>query len=140
MTPTDVALVQNSFRRIIPIGDQAAALFYARLFELDPALRSVFVGDIHEQGRKLIAMLAAAVASLEKMDVLLPTIRALGARQGNVGMIEEHYVSVGAALMWTLQKGLGPEFTPAVSAAWTKTYALLASTMLEAQRNACAPV
>ena len=136
MTPTDVALVQESFRKIVPIADQAAALFYARLFELDPSLRSMFRGDIQEQGRKLMAMLATAVASLERLDTLVPAVRALGARHGKYGVIEEHYATVGAALIWTLRKGLGLEFTPVVADAWTRTYSLLANTMIEAQRNA----
>jgi hemoglobin-like flavoprotein len=136
MTPAQVSLVQSSFQKIAPIADQAAALFYARLFELDPALRLMFRGDLHEQGRKLMSMLSMAVASLERLESLLPTVRALGARHGNYGVIEEHYATVGAALIWTLQKGLGSEFTPAVADAWTTTYSLLANTMIEAQRSA----
>jgi nitric oxide dioxygenase len=136
VTPTDVALVQSSFRRIAPIGDQAAALFYARLFELDPALRTIFQGSIQEESHKLMSTLATAVALLEQMDTLLPAVRTLGARLGGYGVFEEHYASVGAALIWTLQKGLGPEFTPEVCAAWTETYTLLATTMIEAQRGA----
>jgi hemoglobin-like flavoprotein len=136
MTPAQVSLVQSSFQKIAPIADQAAALFYARLFELDPALRLMFRGDLHEQGRKLMSMLSMAVASLERLESLLPTVRALGARHGNYGVIEEHYATVGAALIWTLQKGLGSEFTPAVADAWSTTYSLLANTMIEAQRSA----
>jgi hemoglobin-like flavoprotein len=134
MTPADVALVQSSFRKILPIADQASALFYARLFELDPALRTLFVGDMLDQGRKLMAMLSVAVASLDDPDTFLPVIRALGQRHVGYGVLEEHYASVGAALIWTLQKGLGPEFTPAVCAAWTDTYSLIARTMIGAQR------
>lgn len=136
MTTFDVGLVQSSFRKIVPIADQAAALFYARLFELDPALRSLFRGNIEEQGRKLMSMLAMTVASLDRLDSLVPAIRALGARHNHYGAIEEHYASVGAALLWTLEKGLGPEFTPAVASAWTQTYTLLANIMIAAQRNA----
>ncbi len=134
MSPADVALVQTSFRKILPIADQASALFYARLFELDPALRTLFVGDMLDQGRKLMAMLSVAVASLEDPDTFLPVVRALGQRHGGYGVLEEHYASVGAALIWTLQKGLGPEFTPAVCTAWTDTYSLIATTMIGAQR------
>jgi nitric oxide dioxygenase len=136
MTPNDIALVQSSFRKIAPIADQAAALFYARLFELDPALRAMFPGDIQEQGARLMAMVAKVVSSLEHFETLVPTIRELGVRHGTYGVVQEHYATVGAALVWTLQKGLGPEFTPAVSAAWTTIYSLLANTMIEAQRSA----
>ena len=136
MTPTDVALVQSSFRRIVPIAEQAAALFYARLFELDPELRGLFRGDMQKQGCKLIAMLAKAIALLDQLETLVPTIRALGARHTDYGVKEEHFATVGAALLWMLQKGLGPEYTPAVANAWASTYALLANIMIQAQRDA----
>lgn len=136
MTPADIALVQISFRRIVPLADQAAALFYARLFELDPALRRLFRGDMQQQGRKLMTMLGTAVDSLDRLDTFLPAVRALGTRHRHYGVIEEHYASVGAALIWTLQKGLGAEFTTAVADAWTHAYSLVANTMIDAQRTA----
>lgn len=136
MSPTEVTLVKASFRKIVPIADQAAALFYARLFELDPGLRPMFRGDMQDQGRKLMAMIATAVSSLERLDQIVPAVRALGRRHTGYGVTEEHYATVGAALLWTLEKGLGPEFTPAVRDAWTSTYSLLANTMIEAQHEA----
>jgi len=136
MTPAEIHLVKDSFRRIVPIADQAAALFYARLFELDPALRHLFRGDMREQGRKLMTMIAVAVQSLEHLDTLVPAVRQLGARHAGYGVTPEHYAVVGAALLWTLEKGLGPAFTPAVRDAWTSTYSLLANTPLESQREA----
>lgn len=136
MNQSDITLVKDSFRKVLPIADQAAALFYARLFELDPQLRHLFRGDIVEQGRKLMTMIATAVASLERLETLVPAVRQLGARHAGYGVSEEHYATIGAALLWTLEKGLGPEFTPAVREAWTTTYSLLASTMIEAQREA----
>jgi hemoglobin-like flavoprotein len=136
MSPAEITLVKDSFRKIVPIADQAAALFYARLFELDPSLRPLFRGDMHEQGRKLMTMIATAVAALERIDAIVPAVRQLGARHVGYGVREEHYATVGEALLWTLEKGLGPEFTPAVKAAWTSTYTLLANTMIDAQRAA----
>lgn len=136
MNPNEIQLVKDSFRKIVPIADQAAALFYARLFELDPALRELFRGDMLEQGRKLMTMIATAVASLERLDTIMPAVRQLGARHAGYGVEEEHYATVGAALLWTLEKGLGVEFTSAVREAWTSVYSLLANTMIEAQRDA----
>ena len=136
MAPADITLVKDSFRKVLPIADQAAALFYARLFELDPELRHLFRGDMIEQGRKLMAMIATAVASLERLDALVPAVRQLGKRHAAYRVTEEHYATVGAALLWTLEKGLGPEFTTPVRDAWTSTYSLLANTMIEAQREA----
>lgn len=136
MTSLEINLVKDSFRQVLPIADQAAALFYARLFELDPSLRALFRGDMVEQGRKLMTMIATAVAALERLDTIVPAVRALGARHSGYGVTEEHYATVGAALLWTLEKGLGAAFTPAVRDAWTGTYTLLANTMIEAQREA----
>lgn len=135
MTPAEVDLVKDSFRKILPIADQAAALFYARLFELDPELRPLFRGDMAEQGRKLMSMIAVAVSSLDRLETILPAVRQLGARHASYGVREEHYATIGAALLWTLEKGLGPDFTHAVRAAWTTTYSLLANTMIDAQRT-----
>lgn len=135
MTPAEITLVKDSFRKVVPIADQAAALFYARLFELDPSLRPLFRGDMGEQGRKLMTMLATAVAALERLDAIVPVVRQLGARHADYGVREEHYGTVGAALLWTLEKGLGSDFTPLVRDAWTSVYSLLANTMIDAARQ-----
>lgn len=136
MSPVEISLVKESFRKVVPIADQAAALFYARLFELDPELRQMFRGDMIEQGRKLMSMIAMAVSALERLDSIVPAVQALGARHAGYGVEEDHYATVGAALLWTLERGLGAEFTPAVREAWTSTYTLLANTMIDAQRSA----
>lgn len=136
MNPIDIILVQDSFRKVLPISEQAAALFYARLFELDPSLRGMFRGDMAEQGRKLMTMLAIAVTALDRPETLVLTVRQLGKRHAGYGVRDEHYATVGAALLWTLEKGLGPEFTPEVRAAWTKTYTMISTTMIDASREA----
>jgi hemoglobin-like flavoprotein len=136
VSPAEIQLVKDSFRKIVPIADQAAALFYARLFELDPALRPLFRGDMAEQGRKLMTMIATAVSALERLDTIVPAVRALGIRHAGYQIADEHYATVGAALLWTLEKGLGPDFTGEVRAAWITTYSLLANTMMEAAREA----
>jgi hemoglobin-like flavoprotein len=136
MNATDIQLVQESFQKVMPIAEQAAALFYARLFELNPSLRNLFRGDMAEQGRKLMTILGVAVGSLHRIDHLVPAVQALGARHAGYGVKEEDYATVGAALLWTLEKGLGADFTLPVRNAWSTTYALLANTMLDAQRRA----
>lgn len=138
MTSHEVSLVQKSFRKVLPISQQAAAIFYARLFELDPSLRSMFRGDMGEQGRKLMTMIATAVGALGRLEQLLPVVRQLGARHAGYGVTDDHYATVGAALLWTLEKGLGADFTPEVKEAWTKTYTVLANTMIEAAQTATA--
>ena len=135
MNPAQITLVQQSFAKVAPIADAAAAMFYQRLFELDPALTKLFRGDMKDQGKKLMAMIAGAVRGLDRLDTLVPVLHKLGARHVGYGVKEKDYKTVGAALLWTLEKGLGSGFTHEVRAAWTVVYGLLAQTMLDAAKN-----
>lgn len=132
MTPTQIALVQQSFRRIAPHAEIVAAMFYRNLFALDPSLRPMFTGDLKVQGRKLMSMLATIVAGLERLDRLLPQVKALGARHAGYGVEPEHYDIVAAALLQTLEQGLGPAFGEPVREAWTIAYSALADVMIAA--------
>jgi hemoglobin-like flavoprotein len=125
------ALVQTSFAQVRPIADAAAALFYRRLFELDPKLRPLFKGDMEEQGRKLMEMLGLAVKGLDRPETLLPALAALGRRHASYGVNERDYETVGAALIWTLEQGLGSSFTPDIREAWSALYRFVADTMRE---------
>jgi len=125
------ALVQTSFAQVRPIADAAAALFYRRLFELDPTLRPLFKGDMKEQGRKLMEMIDLAVKGLDRSEALLPALAALGRRHAGYGVNESDYETVGAALLWTLEQGLGPSFTPDIREAWAALYRFVADTMRE---------
>ena len=129
MTPEEKALVQSTFAQLVPIADQAAALFYARLFEMDPGLRPLFRSDMREQGKKLMQMIGACVKGLDALDQLVPTVKDLGRRHAGYGVTDAHYETVGGALLWTLERGLGSAFTPAVKGAWTTVYTVLATTM-----------
>ena len=135
MTPEQKALVQASFTQVAPIKEVAADLFYGRLFELDPSLRPLFKGDIKEQGAKLMTMIATAVRGLDRLEAIVPAVQALGRRHAGYGVAERHYDTVAAALLWTLEKGLGAAFTDDVRAAWTACYDILASTMKQAAAN-----
>jgi nitric oxide dioxygenase len=132
MTPEQVALVRTSFAEVAPIADEAAALFYDRLFRLDPALRPLFRTDLHAQGRALMGMLRVAVHGLDRLDELVPAVQALGRRHAAYGVRPAHYATVGAALLATLEQGLGPAFTAETRAAWAAAYALLAGAMQQA--------
>src|SRR5690349_20422605 len=107
LTPRQIALVQDSFAVVAPIADDAASLFYRRLFELDPSLQAMFRGDMREQRKKLMQMLTAAVKGLNHLDRLVPVVEDLGRRHAGYGVADQHYDTVGAALLWTLEKGLG---------------------------------
>jgi hemoglobin-like flavoprotein len=138
MNTKQIALVQSSFAQVVPIADVAASLFYDRLFELDPALRGMFRGDMVEQGKKLMTMIGTVVGGLKSLDRIVPGIQALGARHAGYGVRDEHYDVVGAALLWTLAKGLGEAFTDEVRDAWAAAYTLLANTMKDAAAQAAA--
>jgi hemoglobin-like flavoprotein len=132
MTPENQALVRDSFAKIAPIAPQAAALFYDRLFVLDPALRPLFKGDMAEQGRKLMVMIGTAVANLGKLETIVPAVQDLGRCHAGYGVQPAHYDTVAVALLWTLGQGLGDAFTPPVQAAWTEAYTTLAAVMKDA--------
>ena len=138
LTPVQKALVQRSFATIIPIADDAAALFYRRLFDLDPSLERMFRGDMAEQRKKLMQMLTAAVKGLDRLDQLVPVVQELGRRHAGYGVTDKHYATVGKALLWTLEKGLGSAFTAETREAWVTVYGLLATTMQQAAREALA--
>ena len=136
MTPDQIRLVQDSFRHVVPIREAAAAIFYDRLFAIDPDLRALFRStDMAEQGKKLMASLAFVVSGLTKAETILPQVRALARRHVSYGVKEEYYPTVGQALIETLAAGLGEAFTPEVREAWVAAYGLLSSVMIEAGRE-----
>src|SRR5262245_44096418 len=135
LTVRQKTLVQTSFASIAGIADDAAILFYQRLFELDPSLRYLFRGDMTEQRKKLMQMLTAAVTGLDRLEQLVPVVEDLGRRHAGYRVEERHYDTVGEALLWTLSMGLGRDFTPEVEAAWAAVYGLLATTMKNAARG-----
>jgi len=132
MNTEKILLVRASWQKVLPIKDTAARLFYGQLFELDPSLRSMFRGDMVEQGRKLMAMINTVVNSLDKLEPLLGTVEEMGRRHVAYGVTEAHYDTVGSALIWTLGQGLGDAFTPAVKDAWVEAYTILSTTMKQA--------
>ena len=129
MTADQINLVKISFGKIQPVVEEAAVLFYARLFELDPSLRALFHTDIREQGHKLMQILGVAVEGLDRIGELQPTLEDLGARHIHYGVKDAHYDTVGEALLWTLRKALKSDYTEKIHDAWTETFAFIATTM-----------
>ena len=130
MNPAQVKLVQDSFAKVAPISEQAAVLFYDRLFEVAPAVKAMFPSDLTEQRKKLMATLAVVVNALSNLESVLPAASALAKRHVNYGAKPEHYPVVGGALLWTLEKGLGEAWTPDVADAWTTAYGTLSGYMI----------
>ena len=130
MTPQQIQLVQDSFRTVAPLGTGVAEIFYGRLFQLDPGLRGLFADDMTTQHQQLMAMIGIVVKGLTRLDVLVPQVAELGRRHAGYGVEPSHYDTVGAALLWTLEQGLGDALTDDVREAWTEAYGVLAQTMM----------
>ena len=132
MNPDTVLLVQQSFKKVVPIADQVGEIFYNRLFETHPSVRPMFAQDIKPQAKKLVQMLAMVVQSLHKLETLLPAVQDLARRHQTYGVVDAHYPAVGETLIWTLEQGLGDDFTPELRQAWTTAFQTLAGVMIAA--------
>ncbi len=130
MTPDQVKAIQESFKKVAPISEQAAALFYGRLFEIAPEVKPLFRGDMTEQGRKLMATLGVVVNGLSNLEAILPAASALAKRHVGYGVKAADYTPVGAALLWTLERGLGDAWTPDLAADWGAAYTVLSEYMI----------
>jgi nitric oxide dioxygenase len=133
MTPKQQHLIRSTWALVAPITDQAAALFYRRLFELDPDLARLFERvDMIKQGRMLMQTLAVVVKSVDDLAAIVPAVEALGRRHAAYGVATKDYATVAEALLWTLETGLGDAFTPAARQAWATAYQILSSVMIAA--------
>jgi nitric oxide dioxygenase len=132
ISPGQKQLVQDTFQYVKPVSAAAAQLFYSRLFQLNPSLKPLFKGDLEDQRRKLLASITAVVEGLDRFDEMLPGVQAMAARHECYGVRPEHYEDFGAALLWTLERALGPSWTPDVRQAWAAVYDSLSSAMKQA--------
>ena len=133
MSPEQKQIVRNTWQEVAPQGDMAAQLFYSRLFEIDPSSRPLFQDvDLPKQRTKLLQALSDAVQGLDAPDALVPVLQNLGRRHADYGVTDDHYDSVGAALLWALEQGLGPDWTPEAKDAWAEAYALISGVMRHA--------
>jgi hemoglobin-like flavoprotein len=139
MTPQQVSLVQSSFAKVVPIADTAAKLFYDRLFAIAPPVKQMFKGDMTEQGRKLMTTLAVVVNGLTNLEAILPAASALARRHTSYGVKPSHYASVGEALLWTLEKGLGDAWNAETATAWTSAYRTLSGFMIKEAYGSAEP-
>lgn len=138
MTPKQISLVQATWESVLPIQQQAATIFYDKLFAADPSLRSLFKSDLEEQKLKLMKMIGIAVNSLDRLDDIVPAVQDLGRRHQVYGVKPKDYMTVGGALLATLEVGLGPAFTPDVKEAWATAYGVLSQAMQEAAAEVAA--
>jgi len=132
LTSRQIEVVQSSFRMIQPVAGTAAEIFYRRLFEIDPTLAVLFKGNMNEQGRKFMQVLAVSVGGLSNMATLVPVVQQLGLRHVGYGVRVEHYDVVRDALLWTLARVLQDAYTDEVRSSWLTAFAMLAGVMKEA--------
>jgi nitric oxide dioxygenase len=135
-SPAELSLLRESYAKIAAEGDRAAALFYRRLFALNPALRGLFHGDMREQGRKLMSTLGLISTAAERLDELVPTIRQLGVRHAAYRVKEAHYETVGMALLGMISEMLGATYTEETGAIWGRVYTFISTEMIDAARQA----
>lgn len=136
MNELSISLVRQSWEKVLPIAPQAGALFYNNLFALNPDLKALFRGDMAAQSQKLMAMIAVAVNKLDDPASLIPVLQSMGKRHASYGVNDQHYETVGAALVTTLSQGLGEEFTASVRAAWIDVYGVMSKVMIAAAHEA----
>jgi len=139
MTPDQKTLVKDTWSKVVPIADTAASLFYGKLFEIDPSTQPLFkAADMPEQRKKLMQAIGTVVASLDNLTPLIPVLENLGRKHVAYGVADKQYDTVGAALLWTLEQGLGDAWTPPVKDAWTAAYTAVAGVMRGAAQTVSA--
>ena len=136
ITPQQKELLQKTWTMVVPIADTAAELFYGRLFELEPEYRSMFKNDMSEPGQMLMKTINIAVEALDDVEPLIPVLKQMGADHAGYGVKDRDYNVVGAALLWTLEQGLGDAFNDEVKYAWGAVYEVLATVMKQGAAEA----
>lgn len=135
MTGDDVAVVQRSFAAVLPCADAVSRRFYERLFEAEPAVRSLFKADLTEQRRSLMLTLATVVQNLHQLDAVLPSVRGLAVRHVGYGVADRHYTVVGQALLGALADTVD-DFGSSERQAWASAYGALSRVMIDAAHSA----
>jgi len=136
LTPRQVGLIRTSWDKVLPIAETAAELFYGKLFEIDPSLKSMFSTDLTEQGKKLMTMLNTVVENLDNLEAVVPAAQESGVRHAGYGVKDEMYDTVAEALIWTLGQGLGDDFNDELKDAWVAAYVVLSTVMKDAAKEA----
>jgi hemoglobin-like flavoprotein len=136
VTPEQRWLVQNSWEKVVPMAPHVAELFFDRLFELDPFLEDLFPSDLSKLGAEWMRALGLAAPRLEEPSSAAPCLAALSRMHVDVGVRPGHYVTMGNALLWTLEQSLAEDFTPRVKEAWGAAYQLISALMIQADAAA----
>lgn len=135
MTQNNITLVKNSWALVAKMEmELVGGLFYNRLFEIMLEVKPMFNRTpLPEQSKKLLTMLSYIIGKLDKLDDILDEVTKLAKRHTQYGVKDEHYSAVGAALLWTLQQGLGKEWHADLELAWIEIFGTLSGTMITVQ-------
>ena len=136
MTTRQIVLIQDSWKLVTPIANTAGQIFYKRLFDQTPTLRSLFRGDLSEQIKKLMTMLTVIVNGLTRLEQIVPAAQKLAVKHIDYGVRIEYYDAVGSALLWTLEQGLGEAWNQELAEAWAEAYGTLSGVMIAAHQEA----
>jgi hemoglobin-like flavoprotein len=128
-----ITLVQQSFEQVAALGDRLSEVFYAELFNIDPSLRAMFDDDMRRQQMKFMMMLTLIVRSLHENEKISNVIEHLAVKHVGYGVRPKHYTPFGNALLRTLKKMLGPDYTRDVADAWEESFRMLARIMKKAE-------
>ena len=132
-SPEHMRLIQESYRQFEPASDLVATLFFHRLLEIAPEVQPMLHGDMDEQRQQLLIALGLAVASLERFEDIIPSLKLLGSKYRAIGVEPYHYGGVGEALLWTLNQSLGSSWSPELTDAWSALCTVVAEAMTEAE-------
>ena len=133
MTSHQIVLIKGSWQAAATLGDAVGELFYGRLFEIAPEVKPMFSQiTIKEQSKKLLSMLSYVIHKLDSLQDILDEVAKLAQRHAHYGVRPEHYIVVGEALLWTLEKDLAEKWNDELKEAWTLCYMTLSGAMIQA--------
>jgi hemoglobin-like flavoprotein len=136
VTSEECWLVQASWEKLVPMAPHVAELFFDRLFELDPFLEDLFPSDLSKLGAEWMRTLGLAAPRLAEPSKLAPCIDGLSRMHVDIGVRPGHYVTMGNALLWTLEQSLAEDFTARVKDAWSAAYQVVSALMIQADAAA----
>jgi hemoglobin-like flavoprotein len=132
MNERNILIIKNSWSYLITKTDEVGALFYQKLFELDPVLKPMFQNDIDSQIQKFTDMITFMVLKLQNMTEFQRDLNSLAARHVGYGTQPKHYQVTGKALLLALEGSLGEMWDNETNSAWTELYDFIALSMIKA--------
>ena len=133
MTTYQINLIKSTWKVAAENAETVGPLFYNNLFQIAPELKPIFSRTtVPEQSKKLLATLSYVIAKLDTLDDIIDEVAKLAQRHVHYGVEAKHYSQVGAALILTLEAGLGELWNEEVERAWLNCYGILSSAMINA--------